>query len=47
MKKSLESRINKQQTEINLLNEKNKEVEILQKTILQIQNNMLELQNRF
>jgi len=43
----LKSRINKQQTEINLLNEKNKEVEILQKTILQIQNNMLELQNRF
>ena len=43
----LKSKIEVQQDEIGLLKEKNNEIENLQKTILQIQNNMLELQNRF
>ena len=46
-KYKLESKIKEQQNEINLLKEKDKQVEQLQKTILQIQNNMLELQRRF
>jgi len=43
----LKTKINEQQDEIGLLKEKNNEIENLQKTILQIQNNMLELQNRY
>ena len=43
----LKTKINEQEDEIGLLKEKNNEIENLQKTILQIQNNMLELQNRF
>ena len=42
----LKTKINEQQDEIGLLKEKNNEIENLQKTILQIQNNMLELQKR-
>lgn len=42
----LKSKIQVQQDEIVLLEEKNNEIENLQKTILQIQNNMLELQKR-
>lgn len=45
-KYKLESQIQEKQNEINLLKEKEKQVEHLQKTILQIQNNMLELQSR-
>ena len=45
-KYELESKIQEQQNEIDLLKEKDKQVEYLQKTILQIQNNMLELQSR-
>lgn len=45
-KYELESKIQEQQNEINLLKEKDRQVEQLQKTILQIQNNMLELQRR-
>jgi len=40
-------KIQVQQNEICLLKEKNNEVENLQKTILEIQNNMLELKSRF
>jgi len=42
----LKTKINEQQDKIGLLKEKNNEIENLQKTILQIQNNMLELQKR-
>jgi integrase/recombinase XerD len=45
-KYKLESTIQKQQDEIDLLHEKERQVAQLQKTILQIQNNMLELQKR-
>ena len=45
-KYKLESKIQEQQNEIHLLKEKDKQVEQLQKTILEIQNNMLELQRR-
>ena len=43
----LQSQIQSQHDEIGLLQDKNIEIENLQKTILQIQNNMLELQTRF
>ena len=43
----LQSQIQSQQNKIGLLQDKNTEIENLQKTILQIQNNMLELQTRF
>lgn len=42
----LQSQIQSQQDEISLLQNKNNEIETLQKTILQIQNNMLELKTR-
>ena len=42
----LKSKIQSQENEIDILKEKNTEIENLQKTILQIQNNMLELQRR-
>jgi len=42
----LKTKVNEQQDEIGLLKEKYSEIENLQKTILQIQNNMLELQKR-
>ena len=45
-KYQLKSYIDSQQDEIESLKEKNTEIENLQKTILQIQNNMLELQKR-
>jgi integrase/recombinase XerD len=45
-KYQLQSHIESQQVEIESLKEKNQEIENLQKTILQIQNNMLELQKR-
>jgi len=45
-KYKLKTKINEQEDEIGLLKEKNNKIENLQKTILQIQNNLLELQKR-
>jgi len=42
----MNSKIQDQHDEIDLLKEKNNEVEKLQKTILEIQNNMFELKSR-